>query len=349
MRKQSLKKMISESFRADTPDLGNSLMNSCEKETQEPLLQPTQDKRLSKNKTNFRVVFSRAYAVAACLALFFFGILIGNFMQLDADPSATATAQTCVYFDVNPSVELCLDEKNKVINCIAGNEDARVVLAGLKLEGVDMNTALTAIVGSMYVNGYLAEYSNSILISVETNKSEKTAMLLSEITAKINTVFEKSEMECSIIAQSLKVDDDLKQRAEENGISVGKMHFLDKMAEGFGGLSENAIKKLSELSIRDLNLIYSQKHGDEIKHPEDFVSGSVNVAISSEEATNAVIKEMDKTADDVECSRTFFLPSKTGESKVVYAVVVMFYDDPSVYKYEVDCQTGEVVSMQRNG
>ena len=349
MNKRDFEKRLFESFKAGTPDLRSSIIDSCEKEAQEPVSQPTRDNSLIKSQLNFRVDFSRAYAVAACLALFFFGVLIGNFMHFGADISAAPMAQTCVYFDVNPSVELRMDEENRVINCIAANEDAKIVLAGLELEGVDMNTALTAIVGSMYVNGYLAEYSNSILISVETDDNEKTSMLLSDITAKINTVFEKSEMECSIIAQSLKVDDALKQRAEENGISVGKMRFLDKMAEDFGGLSENAIKKLSELSIRDLNLIYSQKHGDEIKHPEDFVSGTVNVAVSAEEATNAVIEEMKKTSDDVECYRTFFLPSRNGESKVVYAVVIMFCDDPFVYKYEVDCQTGEVVSMHIDG
>ncbi len=349
MKKRTLKKMIFDSFKADTPDLRCSLMDSCEKEPQESAPQISMDFPIVNRCVNFRIVFNRATAVIAGIAILLFGIFIGNYMYRDTVTSADPTTETVVYFDVNPSVELRMDEKNEVVECLAGNDDAKVVLAGLKLEGVDMNTALTAIVGSMYVNGYLAEYSNSILISVETNDNEKTAVLLNDITAKINTVFEKSDMECSIIAQSVKVDENLKQRAEEKGISVGKMHFLDKMAKGFGGLSEDAINKLSELSIRDLNLIYLQKYDGEENSSEDLISGTVNVAISADEAKNAVIEEMGKASDDVECYRTFFLPSRNGESKVVYVVVIMFYDDPSVYKYEVDCQTGEVVSMHRDG
>ncbi len=93
----------------------------------------------------------------------------------------------------------------------------------------------------MYVNGYLTEDSNSILISVDGKDEETTDTLLSDITSKINTVFENSGLECSIIAQSVKVDDDLKQIAQENGVSVGKMHLVDKMVGGMDDFdAENA-------------------------------------------------------------------------------------------------------------
>ena len=343
MKRRTLERKIFEAYKAETPDLINNIVKSCENEDQESASVVSRDSICFTQRFDTGLVLKRVCAAAACFVLFVFGMLLGRITQTDEGTVAARTAETFVYFDVNPSIELQMDGENKVVECLAGNADAEVVLSGLALDGVDMNTALTALVGSMYVNGYLTENSNSILISVETADSEKESMLLSDIAAKINSVFEKSAMECSIIAQSVKVDDSLKQRAQENGISVGKMHLLDKMAEGFGGLSENAIKKLSELSISDLNLIYLQKPFDGLTQMEEFVSGAVNVAVSSEEAINSVLVEMGKSSDDVECYRVFFLPSSTGEYKVVYAVLVKLYDDKTIYKYEVDCQTGAVV------
>ena len=346
MKKRELKERIIGAYKAEIPDMRRTIIASCEKECQAgaELEEELETSKFEKQMT-LGHVFRRVAAACASFAIFALGLLLGANMQGLKHGAANTVTETFVFFDVNPSVELRMDADNKVTECLAGNDDAETVLSGLKLVGVDMHTALTSIVGSMYVNGYLTEDSNSILISVETSDEKKTAALLNDIAKKINSVFEKSEMNCSIIAQSVKVDENLKHRAETNGVSVGKMHLLDKMGERFGGLSEDALKRLSEFSIRDLNLIYLQRPSHETPPVEDIISGTVNVEISSDEAMEAVMAEIGKTLNEVECYRTFFLPSKNGESRVVYAVVLMLYDDPSVYKFEVDCQSGEVVRM----
>ena len=347
MRKRDLKKMISDAYREETPDLRCSIISACQAEQADQ--SGSRDARKVfrlEHRPSFGGVFKRGAAIAACLAVFALGAFLGAMFRNGG--AVGCGAETFVYLDVNPGVELHIDGEDRVVECIAGNEDAVTVLSGLELEGVDMNTALTAIVGSMYVNGYLTENSNSVLISVDTKAGDENASFFNDIMKKINAVFEKAAVECSIIAQRVTVDEDLKQRAQENGVSVGKMHLLEKMVDGAGAFSENAIKRLSSLSIRDLSLMYLQETSGDPEPMEDIVYGTVKLAVSSEEATNAVIAEMGKTLDDVECYRTFFLPSRNGESKVVYAVVLMLYDDPSVYKYEVDCQSGEVVRIDEN-
>ena len=195
MKKRDIERKIFEAYKAETPNLHSSILASCEREDQVSSAEFLENYTRKRTRNNLKSTVNRISAIAACLAIFVFGILIGRLVNGGASEVNAPTAEAFIFFDVNPSVELQVDGENKVIECIAGNEDAKTVLSGLKLEDVDMNTALTAIVGSMYVNGYLTEDSNSILISVETSDEEKTAKLLNDITAKINTVFEKSTME----------------------------------------------------------------------------------------------------------------------------------------------------------
>ena len=65
--------------------------------------------------------------------------------------------------DVNPSIELRINNAEKVIAAEALNEDAEIILEDMKLRGVDVDVATNALIGSMVKNGYLSELSNSIL------------------------------------------------------------------------------------------------------------------------------------------------------------------------------------------
>ena len=335
---KDLKKKIKNAYENETPDFRERIVSACENETQAPAPSPVQSVTAKKQKQPF--LFRRIVAVMSCLILFGVGLFVGKIIP---ESQPIVTAETCVYIDVNPSLELSLDEDNTVLSCIAANEDAEIILNDMKLEGVELKTALNAIVGSMYVKGYLTSDDNSMLISVDTSDETHTSGFLTYITQQVNDVFENSEMECAIIAQGVKVDEDLKRRAEEQGVSVGKMHLLDKMVDGMGDLSQEAIDSLSGLSIKDLNLIYSQKPNGN-RPPDELISGSVTVNVTEEQALNAVLSEINKTADDVEEYHVFILPSKRGESKAVYAVTLKLYDDNEMYKYEVDCQTGEVTT-----
>ena len=199
MKTRELKEKIYEAYSSEKPDIRERILASCASEqTDADLSKEPEDAYPAHRRESFFIDFKRISAVAACLVIFGIGIFLGMLASNHQGNTVPSEAETFVYFDVNPSVELCMDGENRVVKCLAGNEDAETVLSGLKLEGVDMHTALTAIVGSMYVNGYLTEDSNSILISVETAEQEKVDSLISDIAAKINSVFEKSNTSSTI-------------------------------------------------------------------------------------------------------------------------------------------------------
>lgn len=350
MKKRDLKNRITEAFESEKPDLRAKILASCEKEEQLPATAPAaQVIETPMRRPNYNMIFKRMAACAICLMLFISGLSIGLFIPNGDGGTVTPTdAETFVYLDVNPSIELRMDNKNKILECLAANEDAETILAVLKLEGADMNTALTAIVGSMYANGYLTEDSNSILISVD-GKDEKTAdTLLSDITSKINTVFENSGLECSIIAQRVEVDDELKQRAQENGVSVGKMHLVDKMVGGMDDFDAEDAPELADMSIKDLNLIYStrpNKGGENDPFGKDISSGDIGGVVKQDDALTLLLVAIDIDRTEVEWYR---VQAKPQNRQMVYNVSIRIKGDATTYEFEVDCQTGEVVKIDTN-
>ena len=352
MKKRDLKKRISEAYKAETPDLRSKILISCEKEQQMPVASPIkQSTYASEKRLNFNIVFKRVAAVAVCIMLFLSGLSLGLFMPEKEELTVSESAVTFVYLDVNPSIELQIDTNSRIVECIAGNDDAKGVLADLDLKGVDMNTALTAIVGSMYVNGYLTEDSNSILVSVDSKDEGDHDTLLSDLTEKINAVFEKSAMTCSIIAQSVEVNDELKQRAQENGVSVGKMHLVDKMVGGLDDYDEDDAPELADMSIRELNLIYStipEKSEGKDSFDDDVYHGEVGGFVTQKDALTLLLKEIGVDIADVENYRVN-AKMNFGESRqMVYIVSIRLKENTTVYEFEVDCKNGEVVKIDEN-
>lgn len=102
-------------------------------------------------------------AMAACLAV----LLLGGGVLVQQAHAVTSV----VSLDVNPSIELRVTSREKVVSCQALNDEAAAVLAdmdgGRDLKGVKADVAVNAIVGSLVRCGYLDSLSSAILISVE--------------------------------------------------------------------------------------------------------------------------------------------------------------------------------------
>ncbi|MBQ8301977.1 MAG: hypothetical protein IJX97_00310 [Clostridia bacterium] len=358
MKNSEIKEKIKEALELDSPSLRSKVLASCQSEAQLPAESETVVAKERVQGTPRVAIYRRIAALAACIALFISGLSVGLFIPRgDGGASNGVTvgaAETFVYLDVNPSIEMQMDGEGRVVECLAANEDAEQILSGLELSGVNMSTAISAIVGSMYVNGYLTEESNSILVSVNGEDGEKTERLLSDITAKINEVFEKSELECSIIAQSVKVDEALKERAEQNGVSVGKMHLVDKMVEVMEELGAENATELANMSIKELNLIYStkpEKDDGENSDPfgKDVSSGTVGGYVDKEDALGILLEAMEKDLSSVEWYSVHVMPHKTGGGlQLAYSVYLRFAGDATVYEYTLDCLTGEILQTNED-
>ena len=334
---KEIKHKIRQAFEAETPDVRDRVLSACEGQEQVPPLHLTQTKERSRRAVSMR----RAWLTAACLMLFFAGVLAGYLLPLAGQGGAE---ETYVYLDVNPSIELALDGENRVVSCTAINEDAEGLLSDMSLEGVELNTALHALVGAMYVQGYLSEEDNSILVSVDGTDGEAETSYLCDITDRINAIFADAKMECSIIAQQVRRSEELRGRAEQYGISVGKMHFLDKMVAGHEELSQENLPALSDLSIKELQLIYSTKPEGQGK--DEVHSGSPSGFVTPEMALGTVLSHLGLEQEETVFARAVALP---GERGLVYTVTVLPKGQGGICFFQVDCRTGELIEPEDGG
>ena len=323
MNRRELKNKINEDFEKETPELYAKIEKTCNSTVQQEVAFEEKPRR---TQWSFNLIMKRACALAVCLLIFVTGISVGIFAKRDSGGGGNVVAPETdahVYLDVNPSVELSVNTENKVAGCSAINEDAEKILEGLNLENVDMNTALNAIIGAMYMGGYLSTDSNSILVSVEGKDDARTDAVLTDVSDKISKVFEGSALECEIVAQKIVVDENLSKRAEENGVSVGKMHFVDKMVEEFDEISEESAKNLLNMTIGELGTMRKEleehakppKDDEMPQSPDEKPNDEPNDSekpnrVENDEKTNSLVEKVlaskEISADKVKSQEVYF-------------------------------------------
>ena len=99
----------------------------------------------SKTVRLYRRMRTAALAAAACLALAVVSGGVAGYQNRRVD--------SVIGIDVNPSIELSVNRRDKVLRAEALNADAREVLDNMDLENVDLDIAVNALIGSMVRHG----------------------------------------------------------------------------------------------------------------------------------------------------------------------------------------------------
>lgn len=267
-------------------------------------------------------IFAGLAAVAACLALAF-GI---NWYT----SAGRVTAH--VSLDVNPSVQLDLNQKNRVLKANALNEDAQIILKDMDLEGVEAETAVNAVIGSMVKNGYVGEDANSILISVESKDQNEAAELRQKLSQTAQQSMQQDQVEAAVLSQVIQMDDDLIEKANEYNISLGKAQLARQLAK------QNAALRFEELAqrpVNDLNLL-SEKVQDGLD-TKSIGKASDGKYIGRETAEQAALAYAGVDAAQVVFKSTDF---DLDDGVMVYEVE--FYANGSEYEIDVDALTGAI-------
>lgn len=258
------------------------------------------------------------YLVTTCTLVFClligFGIYNNNFKVASK-----------IGIDVNPSIELKINKKNKVIDVIANNDDGNKILSGMDLDGSDMNVAINALIGSMVKNGYIDELANSILISVEGNSEAKNEKLRQEIVNQLNANLTNNNF--SIVSQTVSNNQSLESISKEYNISLGKAQLIQDIIANNNLLTYD---DLANLSINELNLISSNNENIKVEG-----NASDKAYIGFDKAKEIALKHADVT--DV----TNYEIEMDYDNIIVYEIE--FKVDNTKYEYDIDAKTGDIV------
>lgn len=238
-----------------------------------------------------------------------------------------------VFLDVNPSIELKVNEDEDVVEANALNTEAEAVLEGMRLKGMDIDDGVNKIVGSLIKQGYLDELADSILVTVEDNNALRGERLQEELTEKIKEILRAASINAPILAQHVDMESSAKI-ADAYDISNGKAALIERILKVNQTYKE---EELAQLSVNDLNLILSNPKNE----VTDIVStGEANEAgyIGREEAKTIALSHAGVTESEVTFLR---IEQDQDDGRIEYSVD--FTADNKEYDYEIDGYTGQIL------
>lgn len=150
----------------------------------------------------------------------------------------TPTTQTNTAFniiiDVNPSINIKVNEDGIVYKVEAGNKDARKIVEKVNKkidEDTTYNKAVKLVIKQLDKQGYLKKDKNAMLLSVVSEDKEAVKDTVRDIKNTAKKYKEKQNIKCATVYQNCEIDDDVKKVAKKNNVSVGKAAFCIKLAE----------------------------------------------------------------------------------------------------------------------
>ena len=331
MNNREIEKRIHTAVCSAAPDKLDDIMKACGIESREDMSADRTPVYIKPKKKRplYKTIGSVAAAVVICLA----GVLIfGN--------GGASDAAAIIGLDVNPSIQISVNDKGKVIEASAVNKDGEQILDGMSLAGTDMKVAANAIVGSMLQQGFLNDISNSILVSVQAKDSAKGTSLQEELSASLNQYLGSYALSAAVMGQYIADDSEIAAFASENGISEGKAYLIKTLTASDSRLTEEGLLKLS---TQELILLASEKNSD--KTPS-VSYGEVNKSqyIGKDKALETALAKAGLAKSQIS---DYSVEFECDDGVITYDVE--FYSGSTEYEFEIDATTGSIIEYETDG
>lgn len=323
MTERELNEKIRQAYTHAAPDVLDAVLSHCGEQKGSAV-------KMTKTNNNRRWAV-RLAGLAACLCL----LVGGGFGLLSY--RANNSVDAIVSLDVNPSVEIRVNKKERVLEVKPLNEDGRVIVGDMDFSGSDLKVAVNALVGSMLKNGYLNELANSILISVNNSDSTRGAQLRERLTTEVNDLLRTEAFRPAVLSQTVSHSDELRRLAGEYGISQGKAQLIGEI---LAQKPQHTFGDLAPLSINELNLLRS--HVPSENHVESVGTASDKAYIGEAKAKEIALNKAGASAaalTDLE------IEMDVEDGVMVYEVE--FKCGGYEYDCEINALTGAVVKFDR--
>ena len=277
---------------------------------------------LNMKKENNKKLFYGLGFGFACVIMLFIGII---FFKNNSNIAI-------IGIDVNPSLELGINSKNKVVSVNTNNDDAIKVIGDMNLKGTDVLVAMNAIFGSMVKNGYINDSENSILISLVDGEYN-----VDKLANDVYNHLQNEKINSSILTLNTNTSDYDNELSKKYNISVSKVKLIKSI------INKNSLYRfedLSKLNTNELNILANNSIN---KNEEVSTIGS---ASTSKYISIDMVKEIVFKHAKVENKNIVNL-----EIEYDYENGNMIYDvefdyNNIEYDYEVDAVSGKILESE---
>ena len=140
--------------------------------------------------------------LSSCAALVLVGGIVLSTAMFNLNAPSQKKAKAIVNVDVNPSVELVVDDRDRVVSVKGLNDEGSMIIYGEALVGKDVNNAISTIIKVETETGYLvanADVSqNTIKVSVSADDEKYKDALESKIEVSIDDTCLKNHVKASV-------------------------------------------------------------------------------------------------------------------------------------------------------
>ena len=324
MTDRELNEKLRQAYEHATPDVLDAVLSDCNEQKGRVVSMTTEKKK--------NAWLRPLIAAAACLCL-----LLGGGFGLKSY-RVNHMVDATVSLDVNPSVELQVNQKERVLNVKALNEDGRIIVGDMDLSGSSLDVAVNALIGSMLQNGYLNELANSILISVDNDDPVRGADLQARLSAEVDRLLQTDSFSASVLSQTVVRSSELQQMAEQYGITLGKAQLIQDI---LSRSTLHTFDELAPLSINELNLLLGKETAAATQVTVVGIASEKGY-IGEEKAKTVALERAGVTESEL---LLYKIGMDTHNGTMVYDV------EFTTYSYEFDCdvnaKTGEIVKFEK--
>lgn len=325
MKNREISEKVRRAYTHAAPDVLEAVLSDCRDEQKGNVTAMTTTKR---NKTKG----ARLLGLAACLCL-----LIGGVWGVQSY-RASHIVDAVVSLDVNPSVEIQVNRKDRVMEVIPLNEDGKIIVGEMDFSGSDLNVAVNALIGSMLQNGYLSELANSILISVDNEDPVRGAALQERLMAEVNRLLQTDTFTGAVLSQTVTKNEELKKLAERYGITMGKAQLI---AEIMAEKPLHTFDELAPMTINELNLLLKAEAAVG-GHVEVIGTASDKAYIGETRAKELALQKAGVTAGSI---TKYEIELDADKGIMIYDVE--FVSGGYEYDCEINAKTGAVVKYEK--
>lgn len=311
------------------PNVLPKLLEQIEQEEESNEMNSTNENVMPFAKKKDRPAQRWKYALAPVTAAI---LLVGAWFGY-----SSYVTQAVITFDVNPSIELAVNRQEKILQVRPRNEEGEAILGAMKLKGVDLDVAVNALIGAMVRNGYITEFKNSILITVDSRNAERGDRLQKHLSNEVCELLRGFSLQGAILSQTSRADDHFQKLAAEYGISPGKAALIEQLVK-----QDPTIRftDVAGLSINDINLLISSRQ-PALEGVSVTGKASAKEYIGEERAKKIALDHAGVAEKD---TRKLEVELDYDDGRMVYEVE--FHLGNNEYDFEIDAKSGRILEFK---
>ncbi len=225
------------------------------------------EQSLSRSYMPFKRMVVPSFSVALTLLIIF--VLVAGAFPFSSNK---ASAAAYVSFDINPSIEVAVDDNMNIIKVRALNKDAEELLTNSDYQDTSLLYFSQSLFEILEKNGYLDSYHDLLITTSLDDQSLPTEVeqLLEE---SINTIKQNSKLQgTSVVVSVMTTTLATREKANKHGVSIGKYLVYQDAVKNGNALS---LDQASSLSYTELRHIVAKDPQEESEQTEATMKPSV--------------------------------------------------------------------------